>query len=214
MKDIKVYPVTPRMPHSSPASLREAGRAGWGKGVYWLLVTGYCLLLFITACQKGGETQIGHPAPGFRLKDIKGGEVTLNSQRGRVVLLRFWSTRCPSCKEEMPALEKSYEAFRDKGLEVLAINVEDTVEVASNFTREMGLTYPILMDREQKVAGLYSVYGIPTSFFIDKDGIVRERVFGDVKEEAIAKIVTSLSQGGPVETLIQEEAHEHSEHKH
>jgi len=199
MKGIKVYPVTIRMHCPS----------GWGKGVYWLLVTGYSLLLFITACQKGGETQVGKPAPDFHLKDIKGGEMTMGGLKGKVVLLRFWSTRCPSCKEEMPGLEKGYKSLKDKGLEILAVNVEDSREVASNFAKEMGLTYPILLDEEQRVAGLYNVYGIPTSFFIDKEGIIKERVFGDMKEEAIKRVVLPLLEGKAIPKGDAQGLHEH-----
>lgn len=165
-------------------------------GVYCLLLTVYCLLFFITACEKKGpETQVGRTAPDFHLKDIKGEGMTLSGQRGKIVLLRFWSTRCPSCKEEMPGLEKTYKGLKDKGLEVLAINVEDPQEVASNFTQEMGITYPILLDEEQKVARIYNVFGIPTTFFIDKEGVIRERVFGDMKEKTVEGIIISLLEG-------------------
>lgn len=163
-------------------------------GVYCLLLT--CLLFFITACEKRGpETQVGRGAPDFYLKDIKGEGMTLSGQRGRIILLRFWSTRCPSCKEEMPRLEKTYKGLKDKGLEVLAINVEDSQEVASNFTQEMGLTYPVLLDKGGKVAGVYNVFGIPTTFFIDKEGVIRERVFGDMKEETVEGITLALLEG-------------------
>lgn len=185
-----------------------------------LLFTVHCLLFTVLfACTKGdkdiSETLAGKPAPNLSLKDLYEKEITLADMKGKVILLRFWSTRCPSCKEEMPRLESIYKDLKAKGFEILAINVEDTKEKAASFAKEFNLTYPILMDEDQKVAGVYKVFGVPTSFFVDKQGIVRERAFGDMNSKAIENIVLPLLEGKVLTHRIEESKEGHdSQHKH
>ncbi|MBI5683183.1 MAG: redoxin domain-containing protein [Deltaproteobacteria bacterium] len=177
---------------------------------FFKLLTVYCLLLtLLSACAKGSndkveETLIGKPAPDFKLTELHGMEYKLSNMKGKVILLRFWSTRCVSCKEEMPKLEASYKNLKDKGFEILAVNVEDPRDKAMNFVHELKLTYPILLDEDQKAAGQYKVYGIPTSFFIDKNGIVRGRVFGGMDEKTIEKVVMPLLEDKAVTPNIEE----------
>lgn len=152
-------------------------------------------ILSLSACGKKNqelENQIGKAAPSFSLKDINGTPYSLNNFKGKVVLLRFWATRCESCKVEMPKLESSYRRLFPSGLMVLAVNVEDPPEKAAEFVKEIRLTYPILMDEKKDVTKLYQVYGVPTSFVIDRNGIIRERIFGDLNDEAIEKMVRPL----------------------
>ncbi|MBI5892941.1 MAG: TlpA family protein disulfide reductase [Deltaproteobacteria bacterium] len=172
----------------------------------------YCLIFIaLIACTKAdkdtGETLIGKSAPHFRLKDIHGKEVGIADMKGKVILLRFWSTRCISCKEEMPKLETSYKNLNSKGFEILAVNVEDTKEKALGFAHELNLTYPILIDENQSAANIYKIYGVPTSFFIDKQGIIRERIFGELDSKAIENIILPLLEGKTLTTQPQEEKH-------
>lgn len=155
------------------------------------------LIIFsLSSCGKKSaqdtENQIGKVAPPFSLKNINGTSYSLNNFKGKVVLLRFWATRCESCKVEMPKLESSYRRLFSSGLMVLAVNVEDPPEKAAEFVKEIRLTYPILMDEKKDVTKLYQVYGVPTTFVIDRNGIIRERIFGDLNEEAIEKMVRPL----------------------
>lgn len=156
----------------------------------------FSILFFLSACSEKNrpekENQIGQPAPAFTLKDINATSFSLDNFKGRVVLLRFWATRCESCKVEMPKLESSYRALLPKGFIVIAVNVEDPLEKATEFVKEIRLTYPILMDEKKEVTKLYEVYGVPTSFIIDRKGIIRERVFGDLSEDAVEKMVSPL----------------------
>lgn len=148
--------------------------------------------LFFCSCKgkdrPNQEEQLGMPAPPFILNDIRGVPLSLDNLKGRVVILRFWSTRCESCKVEMPRLERSYRDLFSSGLTVVAVNMEDPPEKVAEFAGELRLTYPILIDEGKKVTKLYQVYGVPTSFLIDRGGVVRERVYGDLTEEAIEKL--------------------------
>lgn len=159
-------------------------------------LTIFLSLLFFISCEKKGriqlEDQIGKPAPLFTLKDLNGTHYSIEQWKGRVVLLRFWATRCESCKIEMPKLQSSFRNMMANGFMVVAVNVEDPVEKASQFVTELGLTFPVLIDEDQKVTNLYQVYGVPTTFFIDRNGVIKERVFGDLNNEAIEKLVKPL----------------------
>src|SRR5436853_2782704 len=121
---------------------------------------------------------IGSPAPEIVLKDLQGRDVKLSDLRGKVVLVNFWATWCKPCKEEMPAMQASYDKLRDKGFVVLAVNeLEDTARVAEHI-RTHGHTFEVVMDHNNQVANMYGVVGLPASFLIDPQGIVRERISG------------------------------------
>ena len=123
---------------------------------------------------------IGSPAPEIVLKDLQGRDVKLSDLRGKVVLVNFWATWCKLCKEEMPAMQASYDRLRDKGFVVLAVNeLEDTARVAEHI-RTHGHTFEVVMDHNNQVANVYGVVGLPASFLIDPQGIVRERISGSL----------------------------------
>ena len=153
-------------------------------------------LLSLISCEKkdkiGPEDQLGKPAPTFTLKDLNGNQYSLEQWKGKVVLLRFWATRCESCKIEMPKLQAGFRNMLADGFIVVAVNVEDPPEKAGQLVTELGLTFPVLIDENQKVTNLYQVYGVPTTFLIDRKGIIKERIFGDLNNEAIDKLVKPL----------------------
>jgi len=127
---------------------------------------------------------VGSPAPEIVLRDLQGRDVKLSDLRGKVVLVNFWATWCKPCKEEMPAMQASYDKFRDKGFVVLAVNeLEDTARVAEHI-RTHGHTFEVVMDHNNQVANMYGVVGLPASFLIDPQGIVRERISGSLLTES------------------------------
>ena len=127
---------------------------------------------------------VGSPAPEIVLKDLQGRDVKLSDLRGKVVLVNFWATWCKPCKEEMPAMQASYDKLRDKGFVVLAVNeLEDTARVAEHI-RTHGHTFEVVMDHNNQVANVYGVVGLPASFLIDPQGIVRERIAGSLLTES------------------------------
>src|SRR5207302_9005970 len=123
---------------------------------------------------------VGSPAPEIALKDLRGQEVRLSDLHGKIVLLNFWATWCKPCKEEMPAMQASYDKLRDQGFVVLAVNeLEDTKKVADHI-RTHGHTFEVVMDHNNQVANRYGVVGLPVSFLIDREGIIRERISGNL----------------------------------
>src|SRR3990172_3559006 len=122
----------------------------------------------------GGATSApreGFLAPDFRLTLLGGGEVALSELRGQVVIVNLWASWCPPCRAEMPALQEAYEAYRDRGLEILAVNTtyQDSQAAAARFVLEYGLTFPVPMDQTGEVSRSYLLRALPTSFIIERE---------------------------------------------
>lgn len=115
---------------------------------------------------------VGSPAPEFRLKDLSGDEVKLSNYQGKVVLLNFWATWCAPCRLEMPELQKHFEEL-NHDLVVVGINFAEPDEIVLSYVKELGVTFPVLLDPGGEIQELYRVRNYPTSFFIDTQGIVR-----------------------------------------
>jgi len=124
----------------------------------------------------------GDKAPDFRLTKIGGGEVSLSDYRGKVVLLNFWATWCPPCREEMPLFKDVYKKYRDNGFEIIAVSTDASTDVVKDFISEYSIKFVVLHDREGKLSSLYGIQGLPTSFLIDREGIVVKVRLGEYKE--------------------------------
>ena len=140
----------------------------------------------------------GFSAPDFTLDLLGGGQVTLSELRGKVVMVNLWASWCPPCRAEMPAIEKVYRAYKDKGLEVLAVNstFQDSEADAAAFAQNFDLTFPILLDRMGAVSKRYQLRGLPSTYFIDRPGIIRSVVIGGPMSEALIQ--------SKVEALLKE----------
>jgi peroxiredoxin len=145
----------------------------------------------------GGETSAlrGQPAPEFALKDLQGNEVRLADYKGKIVVLNVFAHWCGPCRKEAPELEKDlWQAYKARDVVVLGVATwarDNPTKRAEEFAREFKLTFPVLVDAENKVAEMYKVSGVPTTFIIDREGVVREFVVGaDV--EAIKRAITAL----------------------
>jgi thiol-disulfide isomerase/thioredoxin len=137
----------------------------------------------------------GFAAPDFRLTLLGGGEVALSELRGQVVIVNLWASWCPPCRAEMPALQEVYEAYGDLGLEILAVNTtyQDSQAAAARFVEEYGLTFPVPLDQTGEVSRRYLLRALPTSFFIDRDGVIRNVVIGGpMSKTTIQTTVESL----------------------
>jgi len=141
----------------------------------------------------------GFLAPDFTLDTLDGKKVTLSELRGKIVVVNFWATWCPPCRAETPALEKSYEQYKDSGVVILGANLtnQDLVSKVESFVQEFTLTYPILLDRDGSVGYLYQINGLPTTFFINRQGIIRTAVVGGPMSETFirSKIEALLKEG-------------------
>jgi peroxiredoxin len=117
-------------------------------------------------------------APAFVLKDIERGQKSLTDFKGKVILLNFWATWCPNCREEMPSLEKLWEKYKSKGVVIIAVAVGNRSKDVESFARKLGLTFPILLDTGGAVRKDYEVTALPMTYIIGKDGKISGRMYG------------------------------------
>ncbi len=135
----------------------------------------------------GQAPRIGEPAPDFLVTDPDGNTYRLSDLRGKPVWLNFWASWCPPCRAETPDLEAVYEEKKADGLVVLGISLGEQVPAVKSYVEAAGITYRIGMDSNTRIAGLYRINGLPTHFFIDKDGIIRDMQVGGLSRSAIYK---------------------------
>ena len=142
---------------------------------------------------------VGMQAEDFRLTDLTGKEQSLSQYRGRIVLLNFWATWCKPCTTEMPAMQASFDKLHDKGFVVIAVNeLEDDARVREHI-KQYGHTFPVLMDRDNKVANQFGVFGLPVSVFIDQEGRVQEYIKGGLlTEQKIEETVARIQKNEPM----------------
>jgi len=136
---------------------------------------------------------IGKPAAPFTLATFDGGQVSLEALRGRVVVVNFWASWCyPACYEEAPALARAWETYKDRGVMMIGINIQDKEEPAKKFLTQFGHTFPNAPDLAGRVSVDYGVYGVPETFFIDRAGRVRWKQVGAVTEQIFQERVETL----------------------
>lgn len=194
----------------------EAGGVGAGRWRRYLTANNLFLaamilaLAFLMARRQGiilGSPPMQVKAPGqrnaeapeFALANLAKDRVRLSDHRGHVVLVSFWATWCPPCRAEMPSMEKLYQAYRDRGLVILAISGDRTGrQVVDSFVEELGLTFLILLDPAGEVFAQYGVRGLPTSFLVDRQGRI-------VSAEAGARDWNSQVARRVVEALLNDE---------
>lgn len=131
----------------------------------------------------------GFLAPDFSLQTLEGETVSLSELRGQAVLVNLWATWCPPCRAEMPAIQKLYDEYKDQGFMVLAVNMtyQDNPQSVLPFTRENNLTFPILLEETGEMARKYELRSLPSSFFVNRDGIIQEVVIGGPMSEALLR---------------------------
>lgn len=180
---------------------------------HWLLAASVLLLgalwIWFSRDTAGASTagripapRQGFLAPDFSLQNATGEQIRLSDLRGKAVLVNIWASWCSPCRAEMPAMQRLYEAYRGQGFELLAVNstIQDDPARALAFARELGLNFPILFDSTGEVTEQYQVRALPSSFFIDQEGVIQEVVIGGPMAEALLRIrVEELLAGQPGE---------------
>lgn len=140
----------------------------------------------------GGHPLLGEPAPEIDLVSIDGEAMTLASLKGQPVIINFWATWCPPCRAEFPLLVDTYAEHSDDDLEILGILSKDFADGARQFASDMGADWPILEDPGDVAYNEYIVPGLPTSYFVDADGIVRAFSLGGFTEDGLAAQLATI----------------------
>ena len=125
------------------------------------------------------EEIMNRPAPAFTLQDLQGREVSISDFKGKVILINFWASWCIPCKKEMPSLNKLFLRYKDRDLVVLGISIDRTRDAVENFLKAIPLDFPVLLDSAVDISQKYKVYAYPTTFLIDRKGIIKAKFIGE-----------------------------------
>ena len=136
---------------------------------------------------------VGRPASAFSLTAFDGAPVTLPALRGKVVVLNFWASWCnPACYDEAPVLERAWRTYRERGVVVVGVDMQDTPEAARSFIQRFELSFLNAPDPQGKVAVEYGVYGVPETFFVARDGTIRAKHVGALTDDAVRATLEPL----------------------
>jgi peroxiredoxin len=137
------------------------------------------MVFFLAVCLGSGAALRAHAlgagtkAPNIELKDLSGKAFKLSGLAGKVVLVDFWASWCAPCKQELPVLEGLYKKYRDRGLEIVAVSQDEDPQNASKFLKRAPLSFTVVHDAKRAVASAYAPEKMPSSFLIDRKGLVR-----------------------------------------
>lgn len=176
-------------------------KAGFSRLVFCFLLFALCALLFASFASAeppspfAGDNLINVQAPEFTLNNVDGKAVSLASYRGTVVLLNFWATWCPSCREEMPSMNKLARQFKNRKFSIVAVATDRSSSDVRSYLKKNPSDFTVLVDEGLSVSrSKYKVFVLPMSFLIDKNGMVVERYFGgeDWTDPGMIKKIESL----------------------
>lgn len=158
------------------------------------------VLVALMGCAKEAKPPVvGNPAPDFTLNTLGGEVVKLSELKGQVVLVNFWATWCPPCREEIPSMMRLGAAMAGKPFRMLCISIDDGGKVAvEEFFRKSGFSLPALLDSDKRASRLYGITGVPETFVIDKRGVILKKVVGAVEwdtPEVVAFLNDAVSKG-------------------
>jgi thiol-disulfide isomerase/thioredoxin len=190
-------------------------------GLINAVVIGSALLLIVATRPLGGSTTtVVDPGAGFyrisaetqgldlgqrapelagdaggtrvQLTDLEGRPVSLASLRGQPVWINFWATWCPPCQRETPVLRDTYEGHKGEGLVLVAVDVQETADAARAYAARYGLTYVIGLDVTGAVFRTYRIFGLPSHYFLDRDGVIRGRYFGPLTRDQVEQQLAAI----------------------
>lgn len=139
--------------------------------------------------------EVGNLAPDFELQTLDGKTVALSSLKGKKLILNFWASWCPPCRQEMPDMEKFYTDNHQNGIEILGVNLTSAEKSRTDvptFIEGNGITFPIVLDEGGKVGQLYRVSSIPASFIIDSEGVIQKKLVGPMTYDSMKSMLGAV----------------------
>lgn len=135
--------------------------------------------------------KVGYTAPDFELQNLAGETIRLSDLRGKPVLINFWATWCGPCRLEMPDIQKIYRIYQGDFL-VLAVNADEQERIVAKFAKDIGITFEVLLDPGANVQSVYQLRGYPTSFLLDREGVIRVQHIGLLSEAQLVEYLTEV----------------------
>jgi len=148
---------------------------------------------------------VGAAAPGFSgrdggqnvdLRDLEGRQISLADLRGHPVWIVFWASWCPPCQQETPDLRAVFDEHRSEGLAVIAVSIQEPADAVRAYVERYSLDYTVGLDSSGAIARTYEVFGIPTHYFVDRSGVIRDRSFGPLNRVEMGRRLTTILPGG------------------
>jgi peroxiredoxin len=139
--------------------------------------------------------RVGDPSPDFELTTLDGSKARLSDFKGQPVVVNFWATWCGPCQSEMPAIQAAHDRYAKDNVNFLGVNVQESRDAAQFFMTSKSLAFPILLDIAGDVSRTYRVKSLPSTFFVDRQGVLREQFTGEMNASVIDRRVGSLLQG-------------------
>lgn len=187
-----IVSVFPKDVDGSQGTMNKNNRTYIRVAILGVLLAALVFAVYSSFVKDPHAVKVGKEAPNFSLEQLNGPPIALSDLRGKGVVLNFWGSWCEPCKKEMPDLQQQYEAYKDKGLIVIGINIGESPVAVEPFVKQFGLTFPILLDRQSQITKLYRIGPIPSTYFIDADGKVKEIFIGPLNENSISEKVANI----------------------
>jgi len=189
----------PGLEEASPAGRSPAGSLGRMLSFGFVVAVVLALVLMLgygLASKQGntGNSLLAREAPNFTLELFDGNTLTLSDMRGQPVVVNFWASWCPTCREEAADLENVWQDYKDRGVVFVGVNVSDTRSDALDYIKEFDITYSNGPDRGKEIYDAYGVTGFPETFFVNRQGIVVRKFVGPLDEQTLAAFVEDFLQ--------------------
>ena len=183
--------VAAEVDEESPPTFQGTRRQLVQPSIFLLVLAVLALLAYgVIATDRGPLS--GGPAPNFTLTLFDGGQLSLSELRGQVVVINFWASWCPPCRDEAPVLERAWRSYHDRGVTFVGVDYMDTEPAARAYIEEFGITYPNGPDLGSRIARDYRIKGVPETFFITPQGEIAEVFIGPLSEARLAAILERL----------------------
>lgn len=165
-------------------------------GILLVMLAALCYTMYNSVFAKQDRVKEGSIAPNFVLQSVDGDRIELKDLKGKGVFLNFWGTWCGPCKQEFPYMANQYEVFKDRGVEIVAVNVGESNIAVKNFMESYGVNFPVAMDKDRQVTEAYDITPLPTTFLINPEGKVIKVIKGTMTERNVYEYMNLIKPKG------------------
>ncbi len=165
-------------------------------GILLVMLAALCYTMYNSVFAKQDRVKEGSIAPNFVLQSVDGDRIELKDLKGKGVFLNFWGTWCGPCKQEFPYMANQYEVFKDRGVEIVAVNVAESKIAVKNFMESYGVNFPVALDKDRQVTEAYDITPLPTTFLINPEGKVIKVIKGTMTERNVYEYMNLIKPKG------------------
>ena len=160
--------------------------------VPWMIRGGKTSPAAAAAAPAAAASKVEHAKLDLTVKDMNGASVRLADYKGKVILLNFWATWCGPCQAEIPELVDTYAEYKDRGVVILGISIDDTAETLRAYAAQKRMTYPVLLMQDDIDQAYGPIFGVPVTYFIGRDGTISKKHFGPVTKKQVDQEIKAL----------------------